>query len=778
MEEYAHIKQTEDGDWVTQPLSEHLIGTAKLASKFADKFDSGSWGNYLGLLHDAGKYSLEWQDYLKHETGYDESKRGTKGSHSTPGAQVALAASWRDRKNPFAGRMAAYVIAGHHAGLPDFYQSHSGGSLDQRIKGIKKQESDSTNTVMPGISSSAECSKLQETRIPQMTQQKGIASREGISLRIRMLYSCLVDADSLDTEKFMIGDEREKTLVYDSVAALSGKLDDYLNDMQKNTKSTEVNRMRNEVLQDCLKASKLEPGVFSLTVPTGGGKTLSAMAFALRHAMEYGKDRVIMAIPYTSIIEQTAKIYKHGTDDTGKIESGASLFGQENVLEHHSNFDIENLDDSHQKRHRFATENWDAPIVVTTNVQLLESLLSAKRSQCRKLHNIANSVVVLDEAQMLPFEDLTTVLATLKALVTDYDVTIVLCTATQPLLIGKLGSGTTTEEGFEESEIREIVSDPQSLASRLKRVEVDFDFNEAQPLECWEEMADQLCTHEQVLCIVDTRNDCLNLFESMPEGTWHLSASMCAEDRSDIISEIKTALRKGEVVRVISTQLIEAGVDIDFPVVYRSLTGLDSIAQAAGRCNREGKKDLGSVRVFLPPKKKLFGLQTKRTQACQSIIEGIRPEENIFSPRVMKNYFDKYLASFNSFDKAGFRDHLVKGAGGVVFAFRTFSEGFKLIDNQNQRSILIDYTSETTGKSSAELVKKALQKDSELSRSDFRKMQRFMVTVYEDAFNNLQQAGMIELLEDTDMGIQSHPDLYIPGQGICLEADQGLLLYS
>ena len=298
-----------------------------------------------------------------------------------------------------------------------------------------------------------------------------------------------------------------------------------------------------------------------------------------------------MAIPYTSIIEQTAKVYKYGTDDDALIaelkKSGKCLFGEENVLEHHCNFDFDKDDKNNlYAKQKLATENWDAPIIVTTNVQLFESLFNAHPSHCRKLHNIVDSVIILDEAQMFPTEYLKSILSVLQGLVKCFGVTVVLCTATQPALEGTIGSDTKTFEGISENLITDIIDNPQELAEQLKRVEINTDFAK-EKMPDWESVRDELCEYEQVLCIVQTRKDCRTLHSLMPEGTIHLSALMCAEERSDVIAKIKDRLRNYQPVRVISTQLVECGVDIDFPVVFRALAGLDSVAQAAGRCNRD-----------------------------------------------------------------------------------------------------------------------------------------------------------------------------------------------
>jgi len=323
------------------------------------------------------------------------------------------------------------------------------------------------------------------------------------------------------------------------------------------------------------------PGIYTLTVPTGGGKTLSSMGFALNHAVKYGKHRVIYVIPYTSIIEQTADQFR-------------AIFG-EAVIEHHSNLD--STDEAKENaRSRLACENWDAPVIVTTTVQFFESLFASRTSRCRKLHNIVNSVVILDEAQLLPPDFLAPILEALKELQKNYGVTVVFCTATQPAL----GPHKTMDFDFKGIDgMKEIMDDPAMLHKALKRTEIRQVRN-LEPLT-WDDVAGEITNNESVLCIVNRRDDARTLWELLPEGSIHLSALMCGAHRVRKIKEIKERLRNGVPTRVVSTQLVETGVDVDFPVVYRAMAGLDSIAQAAGRCNREGLRAKGKVFVFTPP---------------------------------------------------------------------------------------------------------------------------------------------------------------------------------
>ena len=414
-----------------------------------------------------------------------------------------------------------------------------------------------------------------------------------LSLWIRMLYSCIVDADFLDTESYMNVHQSGLRRDYCTMLQLLERCNKATRKMDETAADTKINAIRREVRRKCVQMAAAGQGIFSLTVPTGGGKTLSSLAFGLEHAVKHNLDRIIYVIPYTSIIEQNADEFR-------------KAIGADQVLEHHSSFD----EAASTPKSRLAAENWDAPVVVTTSVQFFESLFADKSSRCRKLHNIANSVVILDEAQLVPVEYLSPILETIQLLVEHYNVSFVISTATQPafgerIVEGKLFKGLRNVQEIMGEGVRE-------LYDGLRRVSIELPQDLNTPAT-WEQIAAELTKHAQVLCIVSDRKSCRELYSLMPEGTLHLSALMCGEHRSDVIGVIKQRLKNNEPVRVISTQLVEAGVDIDFPVVYRALAGLDSIAQAAGRCNREGRllPELGKVVVFVSPRKAPAGILRK-----------------------------------------------------------------------------------------------------------------------------------------------------------------------
>ncbi len=764
----AHVRRSLDGTCETQSLEDHLNAVARIAGGFAATFGNRDWGELLGYWHDLGKFLPAWQAYIRRETGFDvdahiENSSG-RPNHSTAGAVLAFdfVKNFPAEVRKIA-RLVAYSIAGHHAGLPDWYPDDAGGDLQNRVY-EKPLEAILATGELNQIKLLPEAKPFVEMKLPTSAplgiaeQGKFEQRKEHLHLWQRMLFSCLVDADFLDTEEFMNPEQSTVRGNYLTLGQLKVRFDEFMNEKRSDIP---INKKRNEILEQCRSKASLPPGFFSLNVPTGGGKTLSSMAFALEHALKHEKNRIIMAIPYTSIIEQTAKVFKYGTDDNDEIKvrisTGKVLFGKDQVVEHHSNLDP----DKEDNKSRLASENWDAPIIVTTNVQLFESLFASRTSSCRKLHNLVNSIIILDEAQMLPPEYLHPILSALRGLVDHFGVTVVLMTATQPALEGKIGLPPSEFQGI--ANVTHIIDDPDSLARDFERVQISFPQDLSIRTE-WEEIASEATKHEQVLCIVNSRADCRKLHDLMPEGTVHLSAFMCGEERSEVISNIKARLQKGEPIRVVSTQLVEAGVDIDFPVVYRALAGLDSIAQAAGRCNREnklaevGKK--GKVIAFCPPKAAPIGTLRKGEDACKAII---RSQSVIaLSPSLFTEYFEHFYSNLNGFDKPRFHERLVKESGEFSFQFRTLAQNFHLIDDAAQQSIVVWYQSKTTGKNSQELIE--CLRHAGPSKRTSRKLQRFIVNVPQRMFDRIVRMGYIEQIHG--YWVQKDQVLYKPGLGL------------
>lgn len=703
----AHVRQDDDGVWHEHLLDEHLRGVAKLAADFSADFDSSEWASIAGLWHDIGKYSTEFQRYIKTVSGYDRTNAHIEGGapgrvdHSTAGAIHAV------RQFGAHGRILAYLIAGHHAGLADWSAAETGA------KALSSRLDASQNYLLDRIPAQT---------IPQaiLTQPKPTTKprggAEGLHLWLRMLFSCLVDADFLDTEKFMNDAQAAARSGYRDMADLMDRFNKHMAAFAVNADNTPVNAIRADILHQCCEKAALAPGLFSLTVPTGGGKTLSGMAFALRHAIQHKKQRIIYVIPYTSIIEQTAGIFR-------------DIFG-DNVVEHHANLDP----DKEDTRSRLATENWDAPIIVTTNVQFFESLFAARTSRCRKLHNIVNSVVVLDEAQLLPPEFLQPIADVMNQLATHYGVTFVLSTATQPALGSFQPFGSKPFRGLDN--VREIMDDPDALYKTLQRVDVSVPSDLQTPRD-WQSIADELVQHPSVLCIVSRRDDARELHRLMTakedgKNTLYLSALMCGEHRSKVIADIKARLKRNEPVRVISTQLVEAGVDVDFPVVYRALAGLDSIAQAAGRCNREGKQDgLGRVVVFVPPKPAPPGLLRQAAQISVSLLSG--STSNVLGRDLAKQFFEHLYVRAPSLDKHGIHELHTQDARDCQIQFRTVAEKFKLIDDSAYQTILVRYGNN-------DILLGKLEKEGP-QRWLMRKLQRYSVNIPKRLFAQLAKQG-------------------------------------
>lgn len=729
-EPIAHI--SEDGR--THYLNEHLTETAKQASTFAEAFNSAVWARAAGLLHDLGKAHPDFQAYLcktrsLEASEYDEQSAGTRPNHSGAGGILAY-----EKFPNIIGKTLAYIIAGHHAGLPDWFGGRD--SLSYRLE----NERSVAATIRKYVKTVTEMfpAMLQAPAfVMQCHNQDAIAYH----LWVRMVFSCLVDADFLDTEAFMDNNRHALRPSFPSLIELKSHFDRQMGIMTADASDTFVNRIRAEILIACRTAAVQSPGIFSLTVPTGGGKTLSGAAFALDHAIQHNKSRVIYVIPYTSIIEQTAEVLR-------------KFFGSANVIEHHSNIAPERVMELPSLA--LAFENWDAPVIVTTSVQFFESLYAAKPGRCRKLHNIVNSVIILDEAQLLPPELLYPCVEALNRLISDYGVTVVLSTATQPAL--NLCQAP-----------REIIPNQDSLYNLLKRTNIIFPDDINRPRD-WPDLAAELAGHDQVLCIVNTRQDCHELWKEMPEGTIHLSALMCGEHRSRIIADIKNRIHYGGSCRVISTQLVEAGVDIDFPVVYRALAGLDSVNQAAGRCNREGKNPgSGKVYVFIAPKPAPPGLLRKGEDASRELasFSDFKPD----APVSFQRYFEKYYASINDNGENWWRDNLVKNVnpdGNVQF--RTAGKEFRLIKDLST-PIIVSYGNND------KTIKKL--RFAGPSREVMRALQRYAVSVKPSVANSLLAEGRVEEIHDgilvqadsklyrSDIGLDIYREAYDP-EDLCI----------
>lgn len=698
-----------------QSIEAHLKGTGELAETFAAEFGAAANGKLCGLAHDIGKYSDEFQLRLR---------GGKKVDHATAGAIECF---------KIKAAFEAVCVIGHHSGLPNVGHKDADTTESQTFFGRKLR---------------AEQGGIPDYRknwnghiaLPQdyfRPSGRGFAT----AFYIRMLYSCLVDADYIDTETFMNGDAGRGN--YEPLSALCDKLTAYIS--KWNNPTREIDILRQKILNSCIEKASAPRGIFSLTVPTGGGKTVASMAFALNHAVANSMKRIIYVIPYTSIIEQNAKVFR-------------DILGQENVVEHHSQVSHELSEDADELEYRsaLATENWDAPVIVTTAVQFFESLYANRSSKCRKLHNIANSVIIFDEAQMIPSNNLRPCVAAIAELVRAYNATAVLCTATQPAIDEML-----LEYSKKESVV-ELCPDVDGMFEKFRRTSF-----EKEGRLTTDELVSRLESQQQVLCIVNTRKFAQEVYEALPsEGRFHLSTLMCPVHRKQKLDEIRERLKSGKTCRVVSTSLIEAGVDVDFPRVFREMAGLDSILQAAGRCNREGKRSAESsiVTVFESENKVNKLIAVNRDAAEETVRDWTQPN----TTSTIERYFKAYRDFLRNDDKSGVMTASEKGISGCGLPFEWIAKEFKLID-QNTFTV---YISVGEGK---ELISRL--REGERSRELYRKAGMYSVSIYENHFNALINAGAAEPFGD-DAAILTDLSLYSAEKGLATDVSDGSALFN
>ena len=742
---YAHTAVRSDGtperdtaNW--QLLSTHLGNVAELAKRFAAPLGLGAEAQLAGLLHDLGKYRAEFQQYL-----HKERKAGSDTHHAIYGAAHAFTSECLPQ---------AFAIAGHHAGLPDQHDlcgTVQGEKYDavERAKGLLALLKNEVGELPRGIS----------MLLGEAIQREDVHSLE---FATRMVFSALVDADRLDSANWpqqpAADDELTPQKSGDLVAKVLAERERKRQSKPTGEKDAELRRLRNDVFDACLAAAKFDPGFFSLTVPTGGGKTLSAMAFALAHAQAHGLRRVIVVIPFLSIIEQNATVYRE-------------VLGDDTILEHHSAApEPSDTDEEEKAALETATENWDAPIVVTTSVQFLESLFADKPAKCRKLHRIAKSVVIFDEVQTLPTHLLAPVLNVFRELQCNYGVSFVFSSATQPAF----RKTAHLPDGFTLEEMREIAPEPPKLFQALRRV--DYHFPKAEQDLDWPELAQQLASERQVLCVVNLRRHAATLWEQVRGvlseareqerlALFHLSSSMCAQHRLDVLGRVRQLLAAGCPCRVVSTQLIEAGVDVDFPVVWRAMGPLDSIVQVAGRCNREGRLpngQFGQVHVFTPadnglPRGRLY--QTA-TGFAGTILADITPQELATNPALFTRYFGM-IHALPQPDGVAIQEHRRE------LLFRTVGREAKVIDDDT-RPVIVDYSEAKFLIYEIQNRKRAAN-EPRFDKTDLRHLQRFMVNVRLRDFQVLEgQRHLQTLLPNLDLHVLKSGH-YHPELGLLLE---------
>ncbi len=699
-------------------ILEHAQRVADTAEGFASEFHAGSWGYCCGMIHDIGKYSREFSLRLQ---------GGPLVDHATAGAKELVG---KGGLYP----LAAYCVAGHHAGLPDGGEVGD-ASDNSRLKGrMKKRVPDYMDY-------------KKEIAIPPLENPEiKIFDKGGFSVSffIRMVYSCLVDADFLETESFM-----SEGVVSRQPGCVSKKLTErlmeYIGSWLKNQNRDTVNGRRTEILSHCLEMGKKklepgEPGVYSLTVPTGGGKTIASLAFALWHAYINGKKRIIYVIPFTSIIEQNAEIFR-------------SILGEENVLENHSQVQYDDREEFQPMQ--LAAENWDKPVVVTTNVQFFESLFANKSSRCRKLHNIANSVIIFDEAQMLPPSYLRPCVRAMGELAVNYRSTIVLCTATQPCLSEFFPKGLR---------IQELCPNMQEQFAFFKRARIE---NIGVVSE--EELVKRLSMETQALCILNNRKRVQKIYRQLKgEGVYHLSTLMYPIHRKRILEEIRLRLREGKKCVVIATSLVEAGVDLDFYHVYREMAGVDSMVQAAGRCNREGKQSLEDSITYIFQMEERMGVIDELKQSIEVGRTVAEKFADITSLEAIQDYFTRlHELKGAQLDQKEIIKRLDEGVSRGDYAFASIAKDFRLIEEATKAVII---PKEEWAK---ELVMRL--RNQERSKELIREIGNYSVPIYQQDFEKLRGWYVEEL--DTEIAVLRNLDDYSWDVGLELKVGVGEAMF-
>ena len=744
---YAHSAQDELGNLLPyeywQTLQSHSVNVGEMAVEFAHVFGAQEIACQTGQLHDVGKYSEPFNQRLH---------GGPSVDHATAGAKIAV-----EHWGGVIGKLMAFCIAGHHAGL-----ANGNGEGDNR-RTLKQRLALQFGADIPALDNLWQ----QEIKLPQTLSApplKADAHHPFFSYAFftRMLYSCLVDADYLDTEAFYSNLENKaiERGGYPDLNALQHNFNQFINKFRRRvaqaSKQTEaekrnaaLNRLRSEILDYAVEQATQPQGLFTLTVPTGGGKTFTSMAFALEHAKHHGMRRVIYVIPFTSIIEQNASEFRKAFGE----------LGEQAVLEHHSTFDDGKLQNEATKdKLRLASENWDAPIVVTTAVQFFESLFADRSSRCRKLHNIAGSVIILDEAQMLPLNLLLPIMQAIKELAQNYRCSVVMCTATQPAVQAENGF----YRGFEN--VLEIAPKPTALFDKLRRTTVQHIGTQTDA-----DLLAKLAEHPQMLVIVNNRRHARSLYDQAKhlDGTFHLTTLMCAKHRSQKLDEIRGRLKNGEPCRVIATSLIEAGVDVDFPLVMRAEAGLDSVAQAAGRCNREGKRSSENSFVWIfAPEEQWKAPPELATQAAVMRLTADEFSDDLLSTQAVAAYFaELYQLKGSELDnKKILKMHNDTGQS-LDFPFQTIADKFRMIESHMQ-PLIIPFDVDTEN-----LI-------SSLHHADhigglLRKLQPYIVQIPEKALAALYKAGRIEPINEKNFGKQFYTliglDLYDEVAGLSWE---------
>ncbi|MBQ8495985.1 MAG: CRISPR-associated helicase Cas3' [Clostridia bacterium] len=721
---YAHSRD-ENGEKIYQSIIDHARGVAQKMAQFSADFCEKDVAEAIAFLHDIGKYQKSFQLRIR-------------GQNLTVPHAVCGAKEWQKYHLPDA---AAYIIAGHHAGLPDRMNLLSSSKQETESYGIYEKE-----LTVPSISE-------QKKPYKNAVSASGELAWKEYAFWIRMLFSSLVDADFLDTEEFCSQGTVERGITADFVGYLE-ILKEKLDLLQQNA-STDTEKARRVLQEQVVLHKEDDAHFYYMNMPTGSGKTLTSLRFALERAIIQNKKRIIYVIPYTSIIDQNAKIFK-------------DLFGAECVLEHHCNFDYDTYENSStREKMRRTAENWDAPIIVTTNVQFFESIYSNRTSKLRKLHNIADSILIFDEAHMLPSEYFQPCLEALKILTTKYGCEAIFLTATMPNFDDWLKTfqcdGVTTCDLIEDRSCFD--------AFRRSKIENLGTIDE-------ETLLMRAGEYKNALIVVNERKTAKSLYETYSGKKYHLSTYMNHADRDRVIENVKLSLANGESFCLFSTSLIEAGVDLDFDTVFREQAGLDNLLQTSGRCNRSGKKTSSECTTYsfrFENVAKRFATKHYYTE------QTFEKYQDMTSPEAIRFYFDKLYAEektkmdANNFLRAKpqelssdfsrqakmFRtDQIYRNFS--YFNFAGYAEKFRLIDAPTKSLLIIDSRNRDEVEQLLTMLRYA-----ESGRQIYRKLQKYMISLYPYEWKILEDSGVIQTREGIDC--LANENYYQSETGICFE---------
>jgi CRISPR-associated endonuclease/helicase Cas3 len=713
---YAHTPNSA-GQW--HGLQAHLQATAAMARAFAVRFDAGDLAYYAGLWHDMGKFHPQFQAYLQ---ACAQGKRAQPHPHARYGAAYAA------RHCP----LLAFPIMGHHAGMPDLSD----------LKARLTQVADMPQAEQPALGAMPALAPAQ-VQFPQWLRHNDPLQAE---MLVRMLFSCLVDADFLDTEAHFDPQRAAQRPQGYNLHALWQQFVQNQNALLASAPRTPVNAVRRAVYEDALRAAQGEPGLYALTAPTGAGKTRALLAFALRHALTHDLERIIVALPYTSIIDQTAEVYRE-------------ILGEAAVLEHHSALEVDDLSETALEQHRLLSENWDAPLIVTTFVQLFESLFSNLPSRCRKVHRLARSVIVLDEVQTLPVELLEPTVHALQQLIDDYGATVLLSTATQPAL-DRIALTTPPVQ---------VVANPAQHFQTLRRVDYHVDLT---PRD-YNWLADAIAAREQIMVVLNTRKDAIATLDALhdrcPElaGVFHLSTLLCPAHRREVLAEVRRRLADGAPCRLVTTQVVEAGVDLDFPVVMRAVGPLDRIVQAAGRCNREGRLPRGEVIVFdLAQGSSPRGAYRTGTDEARITLQ--QPNADLHQPDTYRDYFERLYQGVR-LDREDIQQARQR------FQFETVAQKYRLIRDDTCPVVVMGHNPDAVN-ALLQQGRAMVQAGGMLPRIWRQRLHAYTVNLYRREADALRQQGLIQ--DDPTLGVALYVGAYDSQRGIRAEMDPADLVVS